>query len=44
MKKQAELEERIYSIKTKPEESKQGFKLSDAQITEAKTKIRELLS
>ncbi len=44
MKKQAELKERIYSIESKPEESKQGFKLSDAQITEAKTKIRELLS
>jgi len=44
MKKQAELEERIYSIETKPEESEQGFKLSDGQVFEAKNKIRELLS
>ncbi len=44
MKRQAELEERIYSIENKPEESKQGFKLSDAQVAEAKTKIKELLS
>lgn len=44
MKKQAELEERIYSIESKPDESEQGLKLSDNQVTEAKTKIKELLS
>ncbi|MEA2092363.1 MAG: hypothetical protein U9P61_00025 [Patescibacteria group bacterium] len=44
MKRQSELEERVYSIENKPEESEQGFKLSDAQIIEAKTKIKELLS
>lgn len=44
MKEQAKLEERIYYIKNGPDKSEQGLKLSDNQINEAKTKIRELLS
>ena len=44
MKKQAKLEERIYHINSNPNEDEQGLRLSDAQITEAKTKIKELLS
>lgn len=43
MKKQAELPERIFSIESSPDQSSQGLKLSDAQISEAKEKIRELL-
>ncbi len=44
MKKQTKLKERIYSIEGNPDESEQGLKLSDDQVTEAKTGIRELLS
>ena len=44
MKKQAELKERIYSIESKPEKSEEGFKLSDGQVLEAKTKIKKLFS
>ena len=42
MKKQAESNERIFSIENKPDESSEGLKLGDAQIKEAKTKIKEL--
>lgn len=42
MKKQAELEERIYSIESEPEKTKEGLKLSSAQIAEAKEKIRDI--
>lgn len=44
MKKQAKLEERIYHINSNPNEDEQGLRLSDAQVAEAKTKIKELLS
>ena len=44
MQEQAGLEERIYRIESEPKETKQGLKLSDAQIKEAKDKIRELFS
>ena len=43
MKKQATLEERVYSIKNGPENTSQGFRLSDAQIEEAKKKINIIL-
>jgi threonine synthase len=43
MKKQTELKERIYSIKTKPDVKEGALKLSDAQIKEAKEKIREII-
>jgi threonine synthase len=44
MKKQAALEERVYSVESKSEHTKEGLKLSDAQIKEAKEKIREIFS
>lgn len=43
MRKQAKLEERIYSIDNNPDVTERGLKLSDKQISEAKSKIRELL-
>jgi len=44
MKRQAESEERIYSITSEPEHTLEGIKLSDEQIKEAKMKIREIFS
>jgi len=44
MKKQANKEERIFSIENAPDITKQGLKLSDKQIKEAKIKIKELFS
>lgn len=42
MKKQANKKERIYSIENSPEETDQGLKLTDSQVSEAKAKIKEL--
>ena len=43
MQEQSEIEERIYTIESEPEYSiGEGLKLSDAQIKEAKDKIKEL--
>ncbi|MDO8647289.1 MAG: threonine synthase [Candidatus Diapherotrites archaeon] len=42
MKKQAKLKERIYSIESNPEQTKDGLKLSDGQIEEAKAKLSSL--
>ena len=42
MQEQKESEERIFSINNNPEKTKQGLKLSDAQVLEAKQKIKEL--
>jgi len=44
MKKQAELKERIFSINSAPDSSSTGMKLSDAQLEEAKKKIKEIFS
>ncbi len=44
MKKQANKKERIYSIGNSPKETDQGLKLTDSQVSEAKAKIKELLS
>lgn len=44
MKEQAELPEKIHSIGNSPNVTEQGMRLSDAQISEAKKKIKELLS
>jgi threonine synthase len=43
MKKQADLPERIYSIREEPESTPRGLQLSPAQIAEAKAKIRQIL-
>ena len=42
MKKQELLEERIYSIDSSPDFSEQGSRISNAQIKEAKEKIKQL--
>ncbi|MBI5398775.1 threonine synthase [Candidatus Woesearchaeota archaeon] len=42
MKRQAELKERMYSVESEPEQTPAGMKLSDAQIKEAKSKIRDI--
>lgn len=42
MQKQAGMEERIYSIESTPDVTPGGFKLSEAQVEEAKAKIREI--
>ena len=42
MKKQADLPERIYSIREEPESTPRGLQLSPAQIDEAKAKIRQI--
>lgn len=44
MKKQAALEERMYSIENSPENTPQGFRLSDTQINEVKEKIKMIYS
>jgi threonine synthase len=44
MQEQKESEERIFSINNTPDKTDQGLKLSDAQITEAKQKIKELFA
>lgn len=44
MKRQAKLEERVYSIENEPEQTEQGLKLTDSQVSEAKSKIKELLT
>lgn len=44
MKKQAALEERMYSIENCPENTPQGFRLSDTQINEVKEKIKMIYS
>lgn len=44
MKRQAGMKERIYSIQSRPEHTPQGFKLSEAQIEEAKRLIKEVLA
>lgn len=44
MKKQEQLPERIYSIESEPEHTEGGFRLSDAQVKEAKEKIRGIFS
>ncbi len=43
MKRQAELAEKIHSIENNPDITEQGMRLSDAQISEAKEKIKEIL-
>ncbi len=42
MREQAKLEERLYSIKSNPQETENGLEPSDEQINEVKNKIREL--
>lgn len=42
MKKQAKLDERIYSIASEPDHAETGLKLSNAQIEEARSKINRL--
>jgi threonine synthase len=42
MKRQAALKERIYSIDSHPDYTKQGLQLSNGQIEEAKEKIRRI--
>jgi hypothetical protein len=42
MKKQATLEERIYSIESESEITNEGLKLSNKQIEEAKEKIEDI--
>lgn len=44
MKRQAKLKEKIFSVESEPEVTSGGLKLSDKQLGEAKSKIRELLS
>jgi threonine synthase len=44
MKEQQDLSERIYSIDASPLDSSQGLKLSDAQVSEAKAKIKEIFT
>lgn len=44
MKRQARMEERIYTIGAKPEQMAEGLKLSAEQIQEARDKIRVLLA
>lgn len=44
MKRQARMEERIYTIGAKPEQRAEGLKLSAEQIQEARDKIRDLLA
>jgi len=44
MKKQAELEERKFSIESSPESTEEGLKLSNEQIEEVKSKIKEIFS
>jgi threonine synthase len=44
IQEQARMQERIFSIESNPIETKEGLKLSEEQITEAKEKIRELFS
>jgi threonine synthase len=44
MRKQQEKDELIYSINTEPEKTEKGLRVSDAQIKEAKAKIKQLLS
>ena len=42
MQEQTNLEERIYSIKSLPLNTKNGLKLSDEQVNEAKEKIKQI--
>lgn len=42
MQRQARRQERIYTIVSAPEQTPDGLKLSEAQVNEAKTKIREI--
>jgi threonine synthase len=42
MKRQAALKERIYSIDSYPDYTKQGLQLSNGQTEEAKEKIRRI--
>jgi threonine synthase len=42
MERQAGMKERIYSIESAPDVTPGGFKLSEAQVEEAKAKIREI--
>jgi threonine synthase len=42
MKRQATLEERVYSIEANPEYTSLGLQLSNSQIEDAKAKIREI--
>jgi threonine synthase len=44
MKKQATMQERIYSIDAAPESTVEGLKLSSAQVEEAKAAIREIFT
>ena len=44
IKRQASAEERMYSIKSEPDHTEQGMKLSQDQIEEAKSKIMEIFS
>jgi threonine synthase len=44
MQEQKNLTERIFLIDSAPEQNSQGMKLSDAQILEAKTKIKEIFA
>jgi len=44
IQKQAKLKERIFSIESKPCQTKSGIRLSSQQIEEAKAKIKQLLS
>ncbi len=42
MKKQAEMDERVYNIESGSDQTDKGLKLSDEQIKEAKQKIKEI--
>jgi threonine synthase len=44
MKKQAKAEERVYSIKSESQKTESGLKLTQEQIDEAKSKIKEIFS
>jgi len=44
MQEQADLKETIYSIESESEQTKEGLKLSNEQIEEAKSKIKEIFS
>jgi len=42
MQRQASMQERIYIIESAPEQAPDGLKLSEAQVDEAKAKIKEI--
>lgn len=42
MQRQAKMHERIYSIESAPDQTPGGLTLSEVQVDEAKTKIKEI--